>query len=415
MSKELVCPNCEKRFQNIINAMCEGYAIHEIICNDDGKPSNYRFLEVNSTFEKMTGLNREEIIGRTVKEVLPGIDSSWIEVYGEVALTGEPANFENYAEMLDKYFRVSVFTPEIGKFITLFTEITDLKKTEEIMKKHKLLFECAQDAVLYVRYDGMIVDANESACKLYGYAYEEMLNLSIHDIRHPSTKIKFEHQMQQADEMGIVFESIHVKKDGTEFPVEVSAKGTIISGTKVRTHIIRDITERKIAEERIIYLANHDSLTGIPNRAFIMGEIDKALELADRGQYDLALLFFDIDKFKLINDVYGHHAGDIVLKTVAARMKAVIRKIDTVARLGGDEFIIMLPMIKGRNDILVIIQRMFEALNEPIVINDTSVNAYISVGVSIYPGDASDKESLIKHADASMYEAKKQQGNSYSF
>jgi diguanylate cyclase (GGDEF)-like protein len=147
----------------------------------------------------------------------------------------------------------------------------------------------------------------------------------------------------------------------------------------------------------------------------MMKELDRALNFAGRGQYELALLLFDIDKFKLINDVYGHQAGDVVLKTVAARMNAVIRKIDMVARLGGDEFIIILSMIKDKNDILSLIQRMFKALDEPIPVNDTSVNIHISVGVSVYPEDASDKEGLIKHADSSMYEAKKQQGSSYCF
>ncbi len=415
MFKELMCPRCEESLRNVINAMCEGYAIHEIICDDDGIPSNFRFLEVNCAFEEITGLNRDEILGKTVKDIYPNITSSWIEIYGRVALTGEPVYFENYFELLDKYFRVSVFTPQKGKFITLFMEITELKKTEEIMKKHKLLFECAQDAVLYVRDDGMVIDANDSACKLYGYTYEELLRLNIHDIRHFSMKPYFEHQMLQADEGGTVFESVHVRKDGTDFAVEVSAKGTIIGSEKVRIHIIRDIAERKLAEEKIIYLANHDSLTGIPNRAFLMQELTRALDLADRGQYKLSLLLFDIDKFKQVNDVYGHQAGDVVLKTVAARIKAVIRSVDTVARLGGDEFIIILPMFKDKSEILTIINRMFETLNEPIIFNNVNLYVHISVGIGIYPDDALDKESLIKYADTAMYEAKKESGNTYSF
>jgi diguanylate cyclase (GGDEF)-like protein/PAS domain S-box-containing protein len=330
-------------------------------------------------------------------------------------MTGEPANFENYAGMLDKYFKVSVFTPQKGKFITMFTEITELKRAEEIMKKHKLLFECAQDAVLYVRDDGMIVDANESAYKLYGYSYEELLNLSIHNIRHISMRPQFEQQMQKADESGIVFESDHVRKDGSVFPVEVSAKGTIIGNEKVRIHIIRDITERKIVEERIAYLANHDSLTGIPNRAFLMKELDRAIQFACRGQYRLAVMLFDIDKFKLINDMHGHQVGDNVLKTVADRVKASIRNTDMVGRLGGDEFLIIVPMVKNNDDVLILIDRIFQFIREPIIAGETYLETNISVGISIYPGDAEDKESLIKAADISMYEAKKEHGCSYRF
>jgi diguanylate cyclase (GGDEF)-like protein/PAS domain S-box-containing protein len=410
-----MCPKCEDTLQNIFNAMCEGYAIHEIICDDRGRPINYRFLEVNYAFEQMTGLNREEILGKTVKDIFPNIDSFYIDTYGKVAMTGEPASFENYAEMLGKHFKVSVFTPQKGKFITLFTDITRIKRSEEIMKKHKLLFDCAQDAVLYVRDDGMIMDANESAYRLYGYTYDELLSLSIHNIRHTSTKQLFEQQMKQADEAGVVFESIHVRKDGSNLPVEVSAKGTIIGNEKVRIHIIRDITERKNTEERIVYLANHDSLTGIPNRAFLMQELDNALELANRGEYKLAVMLFDIDKFKMINDVHGHQAGDIVLKAVAARTKGAIRNIDNIGRLGGDEFVIIQPMVKNNNDVCSLVNRIFKALDEPIAFNDMHFDVNISVGICIYPDNAENRESLIKNADMSMYKAKKESGNSYCF
>lgn len=94
-----MCPSCEESLQNIINAMCEGYAIHEIICDEEGNPTNYRFLEVNCAFEQITGLNRKDIIGKTVKDVFPNINSSWIDIYGRVALTAEPVNFENYSEL----------------------------------------------------------------------------------------------------------------------------------------------------------------------------------------------------------------------------------------------------------------------------------------------------------------------------
>ncbi|GAA0725784.1 hypothetical protein GCM10008905_21690 [Clostridium malenominatum] len=417
MYERVMCSNCKESLQNIIDAMYEGYAVHEIICDNNGIPIDYRYIEANLAFEKITGFKRKDIIGKTIKEVSPEIDSFWIDTYGEVALTGKPRNFENYDELLDKYFRVSVFSHKKGIFTTIFTDISENKIIEETLEKHKLLVESAQDAILYVKDNGIIIDANKSAIRFYQYTYEELLNLSIHDIRHPSTRDKFEQQIKQADESGIIFESIHVRKDGSIFPVEVSAKGTIIRNGRVRIHIIRNITERKMTEEKITYLANYDSLTGIPNRAYLMHELDISIERARRGAYKLAVIFFDIDKFKSINDTYGHDAGDKVLKTVAERVQDKIRKVDTLGRLGGDEFIIIQPLIEKDEDVLALINRVFKALDEPIFVesSELKVSISISIGISVYPDDAKDMSTLLSNADHAMYGAKKESGNSYKF
>lgn len=129
--------------------MNEGFAIHEIICDDSGKPVDYEFLEVNEAFLSITGLKKENIIGKRVSEAYPNIESQWIETYGKVALAGEQMQFENYFSSLDKYFKVSAFSPSYGQVITFFHDITDLKKAAEIQKQHQILFENAQDIVLY--------------------------------------------------------------------------------------------------------------------------------------------------------------------------------------------------------------------------------------------------------------------------
>lgn len=415
MYEETICTKCREGLQSIIDAMSEGYAVHEIICDDNGIPINYKYMEVNHAFEKMTGFKREDVIGKTIKEISPDIDSFWINTYGEVALTERPKSFENYDDVLDKYFRVSVFSHKKGVFTTIFTDISEIKEKEEALKKHKLLVECAQDAVLYIREDGRIIDANESALRFYQYTYDELLNLTIHDIRHPSTRPRFEHQMKKADDGRIIFESIHVRKDGSNFPVEVSSKGTIVQNGKVRIHIIRNISERKIAEEKITYLANYDSLTGIPNRAYLMHELDIFVERSIREEHKLAVIFFDIDKFKTINDTYGHNIGDKVLKTVARRVQGTIRKVDTFGRLGGDEFLIIQSSIEKNEDVLALINRIFKTLDEPISIENGEIKISISAGISIYPDNAKDMNLLLSSADHAMYAAKKESGNSYKF
>ena len=121
----------EERYEMLFNSMLNGFALHEIICDESGKPINYRFLEVNPAFEKMTGLKASEIIGKTVLDVLPSVEKFWIETYGEVALTGKPTQFEHYSTSLDKFFEVNAFSPTKNQFATLFLDITERKKTLE--------------------------------------------------------------------------------------------------------------------------------------------------------------------------------------------------------------------------------------------------------------------------------------------
>jgi len=414
MLKEQMCEKCRISLQEMIDAMNEGYGVYEMIFDQDGAPIDYRFLEVNHAFEEITGYRREQIIGKTIKEIYSEADSFWINIYGQVALTKIPTHFENFSKMLKRYFKVSVFTPGKGKVITLFTDITDLKKTEELMKKHKLLFECAQDAVLYVGGDGSIQDVNQAACQLYDYPYETLVTMNISEIRADTTQADLERQMRLADDRGNIFEAIGVKRDGTRFPVEISARGTLIGKERIGIHIVRDITERKLVEEQMLYYANHDFLTGLPNRAYFMKELEKHLELAKRGKYQLAIMFFDIDRFKYINDAYGHQGGDEVLKTIAHRIKHEVRETDMVARLGGDEFTIIQTMIQGREDAIALLGRIFDVVEKPILYGEASLTVDISVGVTLY-SHGEDKEALIKAADTAMYEAKKRAGNSYRF
>lgn len=415
MLKNYICHgDCEEYLQSFINSMCEAFALHEIICDDEGNPCNYSFLAVNHAFLEVTGLTMEAVMGKTVLDVYPGLEGQWIELYGRVALSGTSLQFERYFTTLGRHFKISAFSPVKGQFITLFSDITEFKKADAALKKHQILFENAQDIVLYAKPDGSIIDANKNALYKYGYSYDALLLLSIQDISDPSVRDRLDEQMKMADTTGVVFESIHVKKDGTSFPVEVSAKSTVIEAERVRIHIIRDITERKRAEERIVYLANYDSLTGIANRSYLMQQFDTTIEQAVRGNFKFAIMLLDVNRFKTINDTYGHNAGDKVLKETADRIKNSVRKVDTIGRLGGDEFIIIQPFIKGKKDVSALVQRILKEFEAPVELDDgTKFNISISLGISLYPDDAEDAKNLIHRADTAMYKAKQKGGNRF--
>jgi diguanylate cyclase (GGDEF)-like protein/PAS domain S-box-containing protein len=286
-------------------------------------------------------------------------------------------------------------------------------KADEVLKKYFLLFENAHDIILYIKSDGSIIDANKTAVNKYGYSYDELINMNIQQLRHPSMKVYYKEQMEASLSGGIVFEGVHVRKDGTTFPTEISSRSIETNGELLRIHIIRDITERKKAEEKIKHLANYDALTEIPNRGFLMRQFERILELSEKDNLKFAVMLFDIDKFKAINDVYGHNAGDEVLRTVAQRLNEVAGQYHIVGRLGGDEFLVIQSAIGNAEEASALAEKILDAVCKPVRLSDCDLNLNISLGIAIYPEVSGNKEALIHCADTAMYEIKQRGGNSY--
>jgi diguanylate cyclase (GGDEF)-like protein/PAS domain S-box-containing protein len=178
--------------------------------------------------------------------------------------------------------------------------------------------------------------------------------------------------------------------------------------------IARDITERKLSQDRIEYLATRDTLTGLPNRALLNDRLQQVLAAAHRDSKSLAVLFVDLDRFKIINDTLGHHAGDAMLRETAGRLTQCLRENDTVARQGGDEFIVLLPESDHAAAALVA-RKILSAITQPVAVDGHALTVQASIGIAIYPQDGGDASALLRHADAAMYRAKDAGRNNYQF
>lgn len=302
-----------------------------------------------------------------------------------------------------------------GLFILLSAVILYfvVRRDRARLAQYRLLSENTRVIFLFLDHDGIITEGNLAAVQAYGYGYEELLGMNIDELRFPETKACF-----NKDAHPNIFETIHKRKDGTPLPVEVSSQSTVLNAKKVFLYIIRDVSERKQVEEAFSYQSHHDALTGLPNRILFNDRLTQSLAQASRRKrkrQKVAVLSLDMDRFKLINDSLGHTIGDKILQATSLRLKGSLREGDTIARQGGDEFIILLPELSQEKDAVVVAQKILDVLAEPFTLDTHEVFITASIGISLYPADGDDSESLIKHADTAMNHAKTLGRNNYQF
>ena len=198
-------------------------------------------------------------------------------------------------------------------------------------------------------------------------------------------------------------------------PVEFEGRVMPLDGKLYRLSVVRDVRQRKQAEARIDFLAHHDLLTGLPNRALLLERLDFVLASARRRGTRAAVLFVDLDNFKVVNDSLGHAAGDALLKIVAQRLPAALREVDVVSRHGGDEFLVVLPDVEDEQAPVPVAEKLLAAVSEPMVIDGQSISVSPSIGIAVYPRDGDSSEELIRNADAAMYLAKERGRSNYQF
>jgi diguanylate cyclase (GGDEF)-like protein/PAS domain S-box-containing protein len=278
------------------------------------------------------------------------------------------------------------------------------------------VFEHAPDGLIIFNNIGTIINANPSAVKLYKYPIEVFLKLSAADIIFGKSMIMFEQFKAELRAKGDYYnETVDHDRNGRIFSAEIRGTRIESGSAEMFIAVVRDITDRKRMMEKLEYMAHYDILTGLPNRVFFYNKLAHAIAFAKREKSQLALLFLDIDGFKEVNDIYGHNIGDMVLQSIADRLRQCVRESDIVARIGGDEMTVILSKIAHRDDAAIVARKIIEACTPEFRIESISCSIGVSIGISIYPDDGKETESLLKKADIAMYQVKESGKNSFRF
>lgn len=295
---------------------------------------------------------------------------------------------------------------------------TDIAEREELLLARKV-FEVNSEAIMVSDSHNRIVRVNAAFEAITGYRESEVLG------RDPKLLGSGRHDAEFFQTMwhtlrddgyweGEIWDK---RKDGSEYPKWVHINTIRDSDARIShfVAVFSDISERKASEERIRYLAQHDALTGLPNRFTLAVHLEHALARAERAGEKIGLMFIDLDNFKTINDTLGHAVGDLLLCEVARRITSAVRKADIVARIGGDEFVVVLESAHLPGDAGMVAQKILERMSEAVPVDGNELHTTPSIGIAIYPDDAANSEDLMKNADVAMYHAKSAGRNNYQF
>ena len=392
------------------------------------------FTFVNDSLCRHLGESKEELLGASFRDSIAREDIETVyNAFGRIYRTGKPERDISYKVIRkdgttgfaeNSGFPLRSQKGEIIGFRGVGRDITQRRQMEETLRqseeRYRTIIKEMEEWYFETDLAGSITFFNDIFADVLGYSQKELTGVNFQSfIRKEEADSVFRlfNQVFKTGKPIRNFPYEFIQTDGAVISAEFSIfpkrdKEGMVCGFRGVGH---DITERKEAERKIQYQATHDALTGLPNRLMFSQLLNQAIKSARRYKRQFAVLFMDLDRFKIINDTMGHDAGDELLQEIAARLKNTLRAVDITARLGGDEFVILIDEVSDSNNVAIVAHKILNSIIKSLTIMKQECRVTASIGISIYPKDAEDEQSLMKNADMAMYLAKEEGKNNYQF
>ncbi|MHB0971010.1 MAG: EAL domain-containing protein [Thermoanaerobaculia bacterium] len=415
----------------LLSQVVEGMHIglYVLQLEESGKDESLRIVATNPAASQFTGVEPHLVAGRLFADCFPALrGTQLIRRVADVARGGGIDDIGEFSygdeRVLPGIFSAKAFPLDDAGVGFVFENITARKEAElalrESEERFRSIVETTTEWIWAVDTSGILTYSNPAITSILGFDPAEVIGKNVFSMLSDASRAAHHPHFLRAvaTKSGWSAATLEMRHtNGTYRAVESSASPTLDpSGALVGFRgAIRDITERKRAEERIHYQAYHDSLTDLPNRALFHDRLTVSLIHAQRRGEGLAVFFLDIDHFKLINDTLGHSVGDALLQRVARRLQGLIRSDETLARVGGDEFLLLVPGAGRTDDAEQRAQTLLAAMAKPFVISGHQLYATVSIGIALYPTNGTNAETLLKNADNAMYRAKELGRNTIQF
>ncbi|MEH7180171.1 sensor domain-containing protein [Neobacillus vireti] len=381
--------------------------------------------KANGAFSETLGYTHEEIQLSPLEQLLPSNETSIYKELLKKVVAGETQyTYTTFLHKNGSAIDISLnMMPAISenKVIGIFViakDITTIKKSAIQLAESELKFTSIVEEALFgvyiVQEDGKVSYGNKKFYEIVGIT-DSRTEVNFRDYVHPEDLPNVDSlgEVLMNSSNGITHAYRIIRKNGSVLHIESHAAKIYLENKPYIVGSLQDVTERKEAEDLNEYLAYHDFLTELPNQRLLNKKLEQALITSKRLQQKLSVMFLDLDRFKYVNDTLGHSIGDKLLKEVSERLKMCLRDDDVLARLGGDEFVVLLPNTGNTNQVVEYAKTIIESLEEPFHIEEYELFITASIGISTFPDDGEDAETLIKHADSALYKAKAKGKNTY--